>query len=115
VPKAMISVMTSSATPPMPDLHSLHDDGIVVFEVHWAAATLIVRLASGRRLVATGLVDVMCSRTEPWGPSVSINTVTFEVAPEVAAGHKRRVKLEMQSGDVIAALCDNVTIEPAGA
>ena len=76
-----------------------HDATLEAIVVEWAEATAEVRLqlvgGSPAVLRFTALRSLHVPRLEPWGPSVSVNTVRAAAAPGGA------VEVEMQSGDTI--------------
>jgi hypothetical protein len=81
---------------------SLHDWSLVGVEYDWLSATIRMRFKSAaglQTLVATGVSDLHVPHTEPWGPSISVNGVEW-LDGEIAG--LRVLKIEMQSGDVIA-------------
>lgn len=50
-------------------------------------------------LVAEGVTDLHVPQMKPWGPSVHVNEVRESSVPP---GNRRKLEIEMQSGDVIA-------------
>jgi hypothetical protein len=82
--------------------YSMHDWTLKKIELDWHAARVTVHLEdstyTARSLIAEGVQNLQVPRTNEWGPSVSVNEVS-EIEP-VPSG-LQRVKIEMQSGDVI--------------
>jgi hypothetical protein len=80
----------------------LHDALLHELTVDWVNARLCVRLsvffakgtdAAPTELIFYGVTGIDATRENPWGPSVFVNSPSFE-PPDIYA-------LEMQSGDVI--------------
>ncbi len=80
----------------------MHDWTIIATHSDWIAATfeLVLRdsTQTERRLQFDAVEQVMLDRSEPWGPSASINDVT---ASEDRAEGVIRVVFELQSGGAI--------------
>ncbi len=72
-----------------------HDATLLSVEFDWATGSAVVLLSnavSTFALVAKEVLEVRVSRQQPWGPSVSVNSLS------VAPGE---LTIEMQSGDAI--------------
>ena len=81
----------------------LHDATLVAVTFDWASGDAYVRVrlreeaARGAEIHVTGTTLLRCPREQPWGPSVSINEVRL-LSPQ---GGRKRLEVEVQSGDVI--------------
>lgn len=81
----------------------LHDATLVAVTTEWASGVTHVRVrlrekaARSAKINVTGSTLLRCPREQPWGPSVSIN----EVRLLSLQGGRKRVEIEVQSGDVI--------------
>jgi hypothetical protein len=86
------------------DLPNLHDAILEGIEINWESATASLHLglvgdpSPKVVLLFTGVREVHVPRDQPWGPSVSVNTVE-----RIDDGETNGVamRLEMQSGDAI--------------
>jgi hypothetical protein len=80
----------------------MHDWMLMKIEFDWQAARVTVFLedstCTGRSLIAEGVHDMHIPRKNEWGPSVNVNEV-HEIESMSSGLH--RLKIEMQSGDVI--------------
>jgi hypothetical protein len=82
-----------------------HDAVLVSIDFTWAQqrCSLLLHPVSpsriSRRLVFEGVTLFRAPQEMPWGPSVSINTLTFV---------DDNVRIEMQSGDVIEIVAKSV-------
>lgn len=88
----------------MEAIQNLHDWTLKSIEVDWAEGRAILSLKGpygNRDLIAHAVRDLQVPKAEPWGRSVSINTVT---GPDASPEGRERLEIEMQSGDVIAIL-----------
>jgi hypothetical protein len=88
----------------------MHDATLLSVSVDWSAGTAVVRLlrdVDGKPEVSTfearGLRHLDLARRQPWGPSVSVNTL------ECLSG---RLSIEMQSGDLIVVEADEIVSPP---
>ena len=95
----------------LPKITDMHDWTLVNVSMIWHLGRVTVELRdlafSIRTLVAEGVRELRVSRIHEWGPSVSVNTVSpLEVLPVGA----QRLKVEMQSGDVIEIVADQFDI-----
>jgi hypothetical protein len=93
----------------------LHDATLVRLTCEWGegvcTATLRFREANTQQsqpylLRWEQVSDVAIPRLQPWGPSVSVNTATFD---------GKVYRLEMQSGDVIRVTAERFAFIPEGA
>lgn len=95
----------------MISLEELHDATLTGLEVDWASGEFRCdfKVSIGERttvcLLARGLRSLKCARLFPWGRSVSVNSARVDK-------HERDVLLsiEMQSGDVIEAIVEEVAL-----
>jgi len=80
----------------------MHDWTLKKIEFDWHAARVTIDLEDStyttRSLIAEGVQDLHVPRVNEWGPSVSVNEVS-DIEPMSSGLH--RLKVEMQSGDVI--------------
>ncbi len=81
----------------------LHDATLVAVGTDWASGETHVRIrlseeaARGAEVRVTGTTLLRCPREQPWGPSVSIN----EARLLPLQGGRKRLEIEVQSGDLI--------------
>jgi len=81
----------------------LHDATLVAVTTEWASGETLVRVrlseeaARGAEVRVTGTTLLRCPREQPWGHSVSIN----EARLLSLQGGRKRLEIEVQSGDVI--------------
>ena len=93
-------------------LERFHDAVLLTVTVAWVEAMADVRVdlceepARTGNIRITGLTLLRCPRAEPWGPSVSINGVRLQSIE----GGRKRVEIEVQSGDVIEIEGDAVEV-----
>ena len=81
---------------------AMHDWTLKRIEFDWKQASVTMGLEdttfASRNLVAEGVQELQVPRTNDWGPSVSVNEVlTIDSLPSGL----QRLRIEMQSGDVI--------------
>jgi hypothetical protein len=92
----------------------MHDWTLVAISMNWELGRVTIELrdltSSTRFLVAEGVRDLRVPRANDWGPSVSVNTVS-SIDPTLTG--MQRLKLEMQSGDIIEIVADKFDI-PTG-
>ena len=92
----------------------MHDWTIIAIHDDWIAATfdLVLRDAdqAERRLQFEAVEHVMLDRSEPWGPSASINEV---MAHEDRAEGVARFAFELQSGGAIHITAGAVRLDGA--
>ncbi len=87
----------------------MHDWMLVSISVEWESATVELALldaSSQRTLLLKGVRAVSFDRSEPWGPSNSVNAVSVADDP---SGRGIVLILELQSGDnvmVSASSCE---------
>ena len=95
------------------DLQNLHDSTLIRVEFIWSEALCHLHLivwSEGRResvpilIELIGVKSVSVPRAEPWGPSSSVNSVTY------AAGV---LNVEMQSGDLISVSSSGCRVLPS--
>jgi hypothetical protein len=84
-------------------LHELHDAVLSQIQLRWEEGTLEIVLrpvSASHDLIVhfEGLTRFHCPRLAPWGPSIYVNRVT---GPIIDIGTRRRLQIEMQSGDVL--------------
>jgi len=85
---------------------NLHDFTLSRVVVDWEAKSAAFELLGPdgpRTLAASGLAQIELTRDDPWGPSVSVNSV--EIAEEDGL---LRVTIGMQTGDLIRLRCADV-------
>jgi hypothetical protein len=85
----------------------MHDWTLITISMLWDSGRVTIELrdrtSSIRALVAEGVRELRIPRTNDWGSSVSVNTVSpLEALPTGA----QRLKIEMQTGDVIEIVAD---------
>ena len=89
---------------------TMHDWLLISISMDWDLGRLTVELrdsASTVRVVtAVGVRNLQVPKETPWGPSNSVNSSSIEVLP---AGTKR-LQIEMQSGDVIEVVAEQLSI-----
>jgi hypothetical protein len=96
----------------MISLKELHDATLTGLEVDWASGELRCnfKVSMGERttvrLLAHGLTFLKCPRQSPWGRSVSVNNASANKVEK-----KVLLIIQMQSGDVIEANVEDVTLE----
>jgi hypothetical protein len=80
----------------------MHEWVLLSIGFDWKAGRLTfsfdIYQAGGVSLVAEGVVDLHVPQMKPWGPSVHVNEVR---QPPVGARKRRKLEIEMQSGDII--------------
>jgi hypothetical protein len=76
---------------------ALHDASLIGVQFDWAAGTCTFEIAQSSsvdcELKFTHVSELIIPRLEPWGPSVSINSVR--------ASSQNAFEIELQSGDVV--------------
>ena len=93
----------------MNELERFHDATFLGCELDWASAevTIRLRLSTGEEaLRCSGIRSFSIDRKEEWGPSVSVNSV--KVTPE---SNYKRLVVEIQSGDQLVCICQEVIKE----
>jgi len=88
----------------------MHDWSLVSIHFDWvsAFAELILKSPSGQETItARGLQYLKASRSSPWGPSASINVVDD---PKLSDGGLQTLRIEMQSGDIVALTAEFFTL-----
>jgi hypothetical protein len=91
---------------------SLHDCTLSSATLNWRLGELQIGLLAHegpRSIIAHGLRDLRVPRAFPWGPSVSVNSVD---GPRPNPDGGQRLDIEMQSGDRIVIVADEI-IMPA--
>jgi hypothetical protein len=80
----------------------LHDAVLVSLDVKWSAGNVTLCFQSydppSFSIVAEDFDSLQCPRRCPWGTSIYVNEA--DLCQELAQGRKR-LRIEMQSGDVI--------------
>ena len=84
-----------------------HDATLLSVTADWSAGTAAVHLrvaAAEQPIVITagGVRDVRVPRQQPWGPSVSVNSLDLTLT---------RLTIEMQSGDTIVIDAESFVIQ----
>ena len=94
----------------------LHDATLISINVDWrgGVARIELRLGGGSiaRVSAVGLRGITVPRSQPWGPSVSVNSARVAVGTEDGDA---RLSVEMQSGDEIIVDAGGFDLEIDGA
>jgi hypothetical protein len=96
----------------MISLKELHDATLTGLEVDWASGELRFnfKVSSGERttvrLLAHGLTSLKCPRLFPWGRSISVNSARVDECEKEVL-----LIIEMQSGDVVEAIVEDVVLE----
>ncbi len=92
-------------------LTSLHDATLLAVMYEWAQARVTFSLQTEpdvrRDLIVTGVTVLHVTHLEPWGPSESVNQVTWS---RREADTLAVLSLEMQSGDLIEARASAFTL-----
>jgi hypothetical protein len=90
----------------------LHDATLLGISVTWADGLVEVtfRVYPNRsvRLLSTGVVNVSVTRSQPWGPSESVNEIRWSDGTGVGLSV---VEIEIQSGDSILIEANRFSIE----
>jgi hypothetical protein len=80
----------------------MHEWILRSIEVEWKSGRVTLSFdtyqAGVLSLVAEGVVDLHVPRMSPWGPSIHVNEVR---QPPGRPGKRRKLEIEMQSGDVL--------------
>jgi hypothetical protein len=93
--------------------NQLHDATLVAVTADWASGETRIRVrlseeaARGAEIHICGSSLLRYSRRQPWGPSVSIN----EVRLSSIEGGRKRLEIEIQSGDTIEVEGSTVEIQ----
>lgn len=91
-------------------LPNLHDATLLSVHVDWADGLATIELESSPdvvlKLMALGLREFSLTKREEWGPSVSVNGVALETND---AG-ELTVRIEMQSGDRVKLVAEQVAV-----
>ena len=97
----------------MSTIPRLHDSTLETCTIFWEEGVVTVRLSTGINgtgvvlVKASGVVNFLCPRRSPWGPSDSVNEVRVQKSPEGS-----RLEIEMQSGDTLTITCDDIAYTP---
>ncbi|EFC2602488.1 hypothetical protein CT362_004945 [Escherichia coli] len=87
----------------------MHDWTLVSLLVNWKESSLIIKLLNNNSIpvdiVLEGIKSVSIPKWDEWGESVSINTVNVINDPTY-----KTMEIEMQSGDIIKAIAENINI-----
>ena len=96
-------------------LSELHDATFLGLTLCWQKGEAVLSFQTGRAgqaslsLRARGVHKLCCPRQQPWGPSVSINSVREQPSPSSPA--LRDLIVEMQSGDEIVVVAESFLLE----
>jgi hypothetical protein len=99
-----------------PDFLDLHDATLTQVTCDWGEGTCTAvfrrwnpttRQPQFVELRWEGVTDLVIPRAQPWGPSASVNTTTFDGA--------KVHEIEMQSGDRIKVTAERMAVIDAGA
>lgn len=88
-----------------------HDWTLVNVVFEWAQASVAVVLngPSSRCVLSAEDVSLLeMPREEPWGRSVSVNSLLID---EMSDGDEQSLEIEMQSGDVIRVKAKKITVQ----
>jgi hypothetical protein len=88
----------------------MHDWTLQSISYEWKDARAVFVFKSEKSInivIAKNVSDLHVPQTKEWGPSVSVNKV---VEAEVENGMKK-MTIEMQSGDIIAAVAASFSLE----
>lgn len=93
----------------------MHDWTLTTILYEWESAKATLSFRGPRRqsavIVAGDVSDLEIPHANQWGPSVSVN----EVHGPATVGKRRRLEIEMQSGDVITITAGSFSLpDPAG-
>jgi hypothetical protein len=92
----------------MIDDFGLHDATLVAVHLTWADGTCVMMVRHSQlsdcTLTFTGVSNLVLPRTQPWGPSQSINSVSQQ--------SNGQYEIEMQSGDVFRIEASDVKLAP---
>jgi hypothetical protein len=89
----------------------LHDAILQTLILHWEDGIVRIRLTTGEGgtgvvvLEASGVLNTICPRAYPWGPSDFVNEAKLQ-----QTGNGQLLTIEMQSGDLLEIYCKEVTI-----
>lgn len=89
----------------------MHDWTLKKIEFDWRAARVTIELEDSsfatRTLIADRVSELQVPHANEWGPSVSVNEVP---AVEALPSGRHRLRIEMQSGDVIQIVAEHFAI-----
>lgn len=81
----------------------LHDAILRTINVDWAGRSCVLTMAMSEsgssQLIFSGITELFLPRHEPWGRSVSVNSLT--------SSGPTKFEIEMQSGDVLSVVAAN--------
>jgi hypothetical protein len=83
-------------------MRNMHDWSLISVHLDWQSAVVELRLTAPEGaavLTATGVTNLAVPHDFPWGPSASVNG---HDGPVPFGADLHQLKIEMQSGDVIA-------------
>lgn len=87
----------------------MHDWNLESLIINWQESSLLIILINNEsmpyNIFATGIKSIFIPKWNSWGESISINT--FDMIDD---GQYKIVEIEMQSGDIIKVISDNVTM-----
>jgi hypothetical protein len=93
----------------------MHDWTLSRLAIDWAKKTVWIVVSWRQRemhIIARGLLDLHVPCREEWGPSVSINSIT---GPERKDKNEWFLAIEMQSGDLITVLAEEIILPTSAA
>lgn len=89
----------------------LHDWTLLRVDFDWRPARVTIELEDStlrrRLLIASGVRELRVPKMHEWGPSNSVNKIS-EV--ELPTGGGRCLQIEMQSGDVIRVVAEQILL-----
>ncbi len=89
----------------------MHDWTMNEIKFDWRLGHVAIELEDStfttRTLIAEGVTDIQIPRANEWGPSVSVNEVS---AIELLPSGLKKLRIEMQSGDVIQIVAERFTL-----
>jgi hypothetical protein len=92
----------------------MHDWTLKRIEFDWRSARVTIELEdvtfAARTLIAENVKELQVPRANEWGPSVSVNKVS---AIERLPSGMQRLRIEMQSGDVVQIVAERFTLPVA--
>jgi len=89
----------------------LHDWTLLRINFDWYSARVMIELEDLTSVKQTLIAECVCELHVPkmneWGPSISVNEIIEIDAP---IGQRRRLNIEMQSGDVIRIVAEKIVL-----
>lgn len=87
----------------------MHDWTLVSLLINWKESSLTIKLLNNNStpvdIILEGIKSVSIPKWDEWGESISVNT--FNVTDDYTY---KTMEIEMQSGDIIKAIADNISI-----